>query len=497
MRWPMFESAELKHTIDKKKYLRMVPKLRADLLDVQYDLLEKKAFPVLLLINGVEGAGKGETVKVLHEWMDTRHVHTLALDAPTDEERLRPLMWRFWRALPPKGTIGIMFGNWYTEPITLRADKVIRSAEFDQRLDEINFFEQMLAQEGALILKFWFHISKSQQKKRLKELTKNKDTQWRVTDHERSLHKRYDKFRAVSEHALQRTCSADAPWIIVGGQDERYRNITVGKTLLDYLRQMLAMEKQGRHSRITSAPLRERTDNVDVLRVLKLDQHLQKEEYSRLLEKWQGRLALATRRREFNDRSVILAFEGMDAAGKGGTIRRVTGALDPRQYYVVQTAAPTDEERAQPYLWRFWRYVPRKGGFAVFDRSWYGRVLVERVEDFCTESDWLRAYAEINDFEQQLVTDGAIICKFWLAIGIDEQLRRFKARERTRFKRFKITQEDWRNRKKWPLYETAVCDMVDRTSTDIAPWTLVEANNKYFARIKVLSTVCERLEAAL
>ena len=493
----MFESAELEHSIDKQEYAKLVPKLRADLLDVQYDLMEKKSFTVLLLINGVEGAGKGETMKVLHEWMDPRHLHTLAPDAPTEEEQQRPPMWRYWRALPPKGKIGILYGNWYTEPIILRADKVIRSAELDQRLEEINRFENMLAQEGALLIKFWFHLSKDQQKKRLKALSKDKDTRWRVTDLERGLCKRYDQFRTLSENVLQHTSTASAPWIIVGGQDERYRNVAVGRTLLDSLRKRLVIEERGWRARTTSAPLREKVDNIDVLQSLKLDQQMPKKEYTDLLEKWQGRLALATRRPKFRDRSVVLVFEGMDAAGKGGAIRRVTGALDPRQYYIVPIAAPTEEELAKPYLWRFWRHVPRKGGFAIFDRSWYGRVLVERVEGYCTEADWMRAYAEINDFEEQLVRNGAVLCKFWLSIGSDEQLKRFKERERTRFKRFKITPEDWRNREKWPMYEVAICDMVDRTSTSIAPWTLIEANNKYFARMKVLRTVCERLELAI
>ena len=215
----MFESAELEHRIEKQEYVQLVPKLRADLLDVQYDLLEKRSFPVLLLINGVESSGKGETVKVLHEWMDPRHLYTLAPGAPTEEELQRPPMWRFWRDLPPKGSIGILFGNWYTEPIIQREGKMIRSAGLDQRLEEINRFEQMLAQEGALLLKFWFHLSKDQQKKRLKELSKDKDTRWRVTEIERRLYKRYDSFRAITDQVLRLTSTANAPWIIVGGQD--------------------------------------------------------------------------------------------------------------------------------------------------------------------------------------------------------------------------------------------------------------------------------------
>ncbi len=194
---------------------------------------------------------------------------------------------------------------------------------------------------------------------------------------------------------------------------------------------------------------------------------------------------------------MVLVFEGNDAAGKGGSVRRIIQALDARSYRVIPVAAPTEEERDQPYLWRFWRNLPRKGRFAIFDRSWYGRVLVERVEGFCSQADWMRAYGEINDFEEQMVRHRTVVVKLWLSISKDEQLKRFEEREKIGFKRFKITDEDWRNREKWDEYEMAVCDMIDRTSSEIAPWTLVEANDKYFARVKVLETLCERIEVAL
>lgn len=195
--------------------------------------------------------------------------------------------------------------------------------------------------------------------------------------------------------------------------------------------------------------------------------------------------------------STIIMFEGADAAGKGGSIRRITQAVDARIYNITPIAAPTEEERAQPYLWRFWRHIPAKGRLAIFDRSWYGRVLVERVEGFCSEQDWMRAYAEINDFEEQLTQNGILLLKFWLQISPEEQLRRFEEREQISFKRYKITEEDWRNRKKWDQYQTAVCDMVDRTSTEECPWVLVEANDKNYARIKILRELCERLEKKL
>ncbi len=244
-------------------------------------------------------------------------------------------------------------------------------------------------------------------------------------------------------------------------------------------------------------PMAPKIDTLDVLTALDLTQVLEKKAYEVQLAKWQGRLSELVRHPDFKKHSLILAFEGSDAAGKGGSIRRVTAAIDARQYQIVPVAAPTEEERAQPYMWRFWRHIPRNGRVAIFDRTWYGRVLVERVEGFCSEADWLRAYTEINDFEHELLEDGAIVIKFWLQISDKEQLKRFKEREKIEFKRFKITEEDWRNREKSGAYHAAVCDMVDRTSTGTAPWTLVEANDKCFARVKILRTICERLETVL
>ncbi|HEX2568326.1 MAG TPA: polyphosphate:AMP phosphotransferase [Polyangia bacterium] len=492
----MFESSELGHKIDKATYEAELPALRESLLDAQLDLLEAKKFPVLLLIGGVDGAGKGETVNLLTEWMDPRHIRTHAVREPTDEERERPRMWRFWRDLPPKGKIGIFFGSWYTDPIVGRVTGDLKTSTLDQRLEEINRFERMLTDEGALILKLWFHLSKERQKKRLKALAADPLTRWRVTDTDWEHFKLYDRFRKVSEHALRTTSTAEAPWTVIEGADARYRSLTAGKLLLEALRRRLDEAPPPRsHS---TAPLAETLDNRSVLRALDLTKALPKEVYQEELELYQGRLNLLTRHPRFQKKSaIVLVFEGNDAAGKGGAIRRVTGAIDARQYVIVPVAAPTEEERAQPYLWRFWRHLPRRGRVAIFDRSWYGRVLVERVEGFCSVLDWMRAYSEINDFEEQLVKKNVVVVKFWLSITQDEQLRRFEERQQTGYKRFKITEEDWRNRDKWDVYEQAVCDMVDRTSTEIAPWTLVEANDKMYARIKVMRTLCERLEAAL
>ena len=490
----MFESAELGHKIDKDSYDKEVPQLREDLLNAQFDLSEKGKFQVIILVGGVDGAGKGETVNLLNEWMDPRHIQVHAMGEMTDEERERPAMWRFWRASPPKGKIGVFFGSWYTAPIVRRVLKQSSAAELNQHVEQIKHFERMLTNEGALVLKFWFHLSKEVQNKRLKTLEKHPKTRWRVTAQDWQRFKLYDKFRKVSEYTLRETSTAEASWFVVEGGDARYRNLTVGKTLLQALRNRLDHPVKP-VARV--APLQPTIDQLNVLGELDMTQKIAKKKFDTELEKYQGKLALLTRDPKFRKISVIAAFEGSDAGGKGGAIRRITGALDARHYLIIPVAAPTEEERAQPYLWRFWRNVPRIGQFTIFDRSWYGRVLVERVEKYCTEADWMRAYGEINDFEEQLTERGAVVVKFWLAITKEEQLRRFKEREKTGYKRFKITAEDWRNREKWDDYERAVCDMVDRTSTEIAPWTLVEANDKNFARIKILKTLCERIEDAM
>ena len=492
----MFESAELGHKVANSVYKKREPDLRMRLLDAQYDLLDQSRFPVIILINGVDGAGKGETVNLLNEWMDPRHIQTQGFPPPNDEELSRPRMWRFWRALPPRGRLGIFFGSWYTEPILQKVAGAIDDSQLDQRVDEIVRFERMLTNEGALVLKFWFHLSKATQRKRLKALEKDPDTRWRVSEAEWEHFKIYDKFRKVCDHVLRQTGSAHAPWRIVEGLDANYRSLTVGDTLLAALRERLD-QKPNRRKTEPAPPLPPPVDGRNVIVSLDYSASLSKKKYNRELEKWQGRLNLLSRHKKFRRHSVVAVFEGSDAAGKGGAIRRVVWALDARYYQVVPIAAPTDEERAQPYLWRFWRKLPQHGRFAIFDRSWYGRVLVERVENLCSEVDWMRAYGEINDFETQMVEHGAVVAKFWLAITKEEQLKRFKARKQIGYKRFKITEEDWRNRKKWQQYENAACDMIDRTSTEIAPWTVLSANDKLHARIVVLKTLCDAIEARI
>jgi polyphosphate:AMP phosphotransferase len=493
----MLESAEIGHAIGKAAYARAEPRLREALLNAQWDLSQSRRGPVLLVISGVEAGGRGETANKLTEWMDPRHIRVVAFGPRSGDAAVRPPPWRYWQAMPRKGKVGIFMNAWYNEALLARIRGEIDDERLQVRMATIRHHERMLVDEGLVILKFWIHLSRKSQRQRLEKLESDPRTRWRVTRSDRAAARLYGRSHRLWEHVLRETSSGDAPWYVVEGTDDRYRNLTVGTILLGAMQRTLAVKRHRapRHAVTPTAP--SVVDNVKLLRDLDLTQKIADRRYGKELEKQQGKLAKLIRHRRFAGRSLILAFEGADAAGKGGAIRRVTAALDARQYVTVPIGAPTDEERAHPYLWRFWRHIPPLGGVAIFDRSWYGRVLVERVEGYCSVADWMRAYDEINQFEEQLTEGGSIVAKFWLHISAAEQLRRFRAREKSAFKRFKITADDWRNRKRRTAYESAVCDMIDRTSTEIAPWTLVEAEDKNFARIKVLKTIVDRLEAAL
>lgn len=489
----MFEAAELGHEISKADYEKEVPVLRAGLLQAQRDLLDAK-IPLILIVSGADGAGKSETVNRLHEWFDPRGLETNVFGPLTDEERDRPDYWRFWLSLPARGRVGMFFGSWYTDPIIRRTYRQSGGSEFDRSLSRIEFFEQQLAQDGAIIVKLWLHLSKKAQKKRLTRLEKDRKTRWRVNPIDWKHFKLYDRFVRFSEEALQRTDTGYAPWTVIEATDDRYREITVGKTVLEAIQRRLATRKTPEApAKPSTAP----SDIVSVLDRVDLKKTLTAKDYDSRLARLQGKLNRLSRAAWEKKVSSVLVFEGWDAAGKGGTVRRLTSAMDARLYRVVPIAAPTDEERAHQYLWRFWRHIPRAGRVTIFDRSWYGRVLVERVEGFAREDEWKRAFQEINEFEDQLVDHGMMVTKFWVHISKDEQLRRFKERQKTEFKQYKITDEDWRNRKQWDAYEEAINEMVVRTSTRGAPWVIVSGNDKRHARIQVLETVCRRLEKVL
>jgi len=504
----MFEAAEVGRKLAKSDYKAQVPQLRSELLAVQQELRKAASFPVIVLFAGVDTAGKGETVNLLNEWMDPRWILTRGYTDPSSDERERPRLWRYWRDLPPRGRLAIFLSAWYSSPILDRVAGRTRMAEFDSLLDQVAAFERALTDDGAVIVKFWMHLSKKAQRKRLTEFAKDPVQRWRVTKDQWKHWAMFDKFVSTADRAIRRTSTDAAPWHIVEGEDERYRTVAVATVLRDAIRRGIEQSSARKSQPAGAAGRKRKADGpvrtikrvereFNVLDNLDLSQKLSDDTFDKQLAERQARLSPLQRTAIKQGVSTVIVFEGWDAAGKGGAIHRVTGSLDARDYQVIPIAAPTDEERAQHYLWRFWRHLSRRGRLTIFDRSWYGRVLVERVEGFATEAEYMRAYGEINHFEEQLVNDGILLLKFWIHISKAEQLKRFKDRTRTAYKRWKITDEDWRNRKKWEDYTIAVNDMVERTSTKIAPWTLVEGNDKNFARIKVLRTLSGRLEERL
>jgi polyphosphate kinase 2 (PPK2 family) len=459
----MFETLEIGRKVKRKEFNKAVLELRQKLLELQFEL-ENKDFPVIIIVSGAEGAGKGSVVHRLNEWMDPRLIETSAFWDHSDEEENRPFSWRFWRALPSHGRIGIFFGSWYTRPILNHATEKSSDTEFTVEMQSIVAGERMFTEDGALIIKLWFHIPPelAAERVRLDRLRELSEVEMPEDDIE--FLETYEKLKLVSEQAIRATDTGHSPWHLIEATDPNYRDLTTGQIIEQCLRTRLEQASKS-------------DNNTPPISLVDSEN-------------------LAWEARKFRVPCVAV-FEGWDAAGKGSAIRRVTQAIDPRLFHLIQFAAPTDEEAAHHYLWRFWRQLGRDGKFTIFDRSWYGRVLVERVEGFASDDEWQRAYGEINRFEDQLIDHGTVLLKFWIHISKKEQMERFKLREDTPHKQHKITEEDWRNREKWHDYELAVHDMVTHTSTRAAPWTLVAGNDKRYARIQILRTFCEQLEKGL
>ncbi len=483
--------------LSRKAYEARVPKLREDLVQLQVQL-KQSPFKILLIIAGYEGAGRGEVINTLSGWLDPRGVETFAFQEPTDEERERPFMWRFWRSLPASGRIGIYAGSWYTEALREETFSRKPTDEVNRELERIQHLEKLLSDNGTLIIKVWLHLSKAAQRDRLQTLESDPSTAWRVTPEHWYHFRNYDRIARVARRILKTTDRPGATWTVIDAEHERTRNAAVAKLILTSFGSHVRRQKAVSHAtdkRAAARPLK--PAGLQQLHALPLDQILSPGEYELRREKWLGRLNQAVRAAHAAHRSIIFVFEGWDAAGKGGAIRRLTSAIDARHYRVIPVAKPTDEEKAHHYLWRFWRHVPRAGMVSIYDRSWYGRVLVERLEGFASTNEWKRAYTEINDFERQLTDHGIIVVKFWLHISKDAQLRRFNERENTPYKRHKINDEDWRNRRKWSGYEASVGDMLALTNQPFAPWHLIPANDKRHARLTVLKTASKQIEAAL
>jgi polyphosphate:AMP phosphotransferase len=483
-------------TLARGEYKAMAAALREQLVQLQLEL-KQAPFKVLLIVAGPEGAGRGTLLQTLAEWLDPRGVETFSWHPPTQEEQERPSQWKFWRDLPAPGRIGLYAGSWYTETLREEARNKVALENVALDAERIRAFEKLLVDSGTLILKVWLRISEKAQGRRLRTLRADPTTAWRVTDEDWHHHRIYRKLEATAALIRRKTNQPGARWLTIDAEDERRRDLEVGQLLIDRVREHRRLIDALPPAAPARRPIPQSPSGLRRLRAIPLDQSLSESTYDGLRDKWLGRLSLAMRSAFQARRALVFVFEGWDAAGKGGAIRRLTSAADPRDYRVIPVGKPTPEEKHAHYLWRFWRDIPRDGRCAVFDRSWYGRVLVERVEGFCRPQDWRRAFAEINDFERQLTEHGVIVVKFWLQISHAEQLRRFREREATPHKRHKMNAEDWRNRRQRTAYECAVGDMLALTDRKNAPWTVIPADDKRYARIQVLSAAAQRIESAL
>ncbi len=494
----MLELVDLNKRLDKDVYKRVFSELEVRLGECQR-AARAAGVPVVIVFEGWDAAGKGTIINRLAQVLDPRGFRVHPIFSPTKDERYHPWMWRFWNKLPAEGVFAIFDHSWYMRILNERIDGDISSRECDEAYDEIQQFERQLTDAGTVIVKVWLHIDKKEQKLRFKELRKTAATAWKVGKQERRQYRQHDKWTAAVEEMLARTSTADAPWTVVEATQGRFRRVKCFETIVDAVENelQLRLDNPPPDPKPMSAPKQSPTTDNTVLDRLDLTLAMPREEYDEELDKLQRKLFRLEHELYVERIPAVIAYEGVDAGGKGGNIKRLTRGLDPRGYEVVPVAAPTRIEKSHHYLWRFWREVPKAGHITIFDRTWYGRVLVERVEGFCAEEDWKRAYREINEFERQMTDFGTVIIKFWLQVSEDEQLRRFEGRQNTPEKQWKITDEDWRNREKWPQYKASVVEMLSRTSTTYAPWTILEANCKLYARIKALRTVASALENAL
>lgn len=481
---------------------------------VKISLLQRKCkdagIPIMILFEGWGASGKGTLINKLITPLDPRGFKVFTIQRATEEERLHPYMWRFFIKTPGKGRIHVFDRSYYQRVLTERLDEETKEGTLQYAYSETVDFEKLLTDGGTVIIKFFLHISKKEQEKRFDKLEEKKATAWRVTKRDWKHHKEYNKLLKFTDEMIAKTDTEFAPWTIIEATDKNYATAKIIATVVRYLEDALeknALEKKAIQKKQDTmvldsqkAIVKEETRKkfrAGVLSYVDLSKDMTKEEYRRTLKELQARIRLLHNTMFLKRIPVVVAFEGWDAAGKGGAIKRLTQKLDPRGYEVIPIGAPNDGERAHHYLWRFWNAMPKAGHMAIFDRTWYGRVLVERIEGFAKEEEWKRAYNEINRMEESLTNAGCVVVKFWLHVDRDEQERRFTARQQNPEKQWKITEEDWRNREKWDQYEEAVDEMVLRTSTVNAPWIIVEANSKYYARVKVLETIIQAIEKAV
>jgi polyphosphate:AMP phosphotransferase len=491
----MLKNIDLTREVPKPEYKRLKAEANLKLAALQRQA-KALGIPSIVVFEGWSAAGKGTLINEMILPLDPRGFSVYSTRDPTEEDSYYPFLWRFWKRTPTRGRLAIFDRSWNRRVVGDRVAGLMKGENLRQSFDDIRSFERQLSDEGMVIVKCFLHISKSEQRRRFDALRASPATAWRVTKEDLWQHGRYNEYLEATEHMLTETDTDYAPWTIVEAHDRRFATLKIFNTVISALERGVATVE--RQSETPALPARAPVSAGSILKTSALDhvdlsKSLTDEEYTARLKKAQAELRELEHEIYLRRIPVVVAYEGWDAAGKGGNIRRLTQNLDPRGYEVVPVAAPNDIEKAHHYLWRFWAQMPKAGHITIFDRTWYGRVLVERVEGFCTEAQWRRAYREINGMEQHLAHFGAVVLKFWLHIDPDEQLRRFHEREGMSHKQWKMTDEDWRNREKIGQYREAVEEMLYRTSTLYAPWTIVESNCKRYARVKVLETVCKAI----
>jgi len=492
----MLEKVDLTKKMGKEEFKEKIEVLGAKLGKLQRECKELN-IPVMIAFEGYGAAGKGLQIGKLIQALDPRGFEVHAVKKETEEEKMHPFMWRFWTKTPAKGRIAIYDTSWYRKVLIDRFDKKTPEEQVPEDFESIRAFEKQLTDDGMVIVKLFLVIDKKEQKKRFKKLMESKESAWRVSEDDMKRNKDFDRYECINEEMLKKTDTDYAPWTLVEAMDKRYATAKIYAAVIQAMEAAVEKARQPKQEDMIGSQAARGEFTESVLAKADLSKSLGRKDYKerlKTLQKKMERLHGELYRRRI---PVVLGFEGWDAGGKGGAIKRLTEHMDPRGYVVNPTASPNDIERAHHYLWRFWRAMPKAGHIAIFDRTWYGRVMVERIEGFCTTKEWQRAYKEINDMEQDLVNSGAIVMKFWMQIDKDEQAARFKARQEDPEKQWKITDEDWRNREKWDQYEEAVNEMLIRTSTPQAPWIVVEGNDKYYARVKVLETVVNAIEERL
>ena len=482
--------------IDKKNYKSEMVTLKKRLFELQRQVFES-GMPVLIVFEGWSSSGKGTLIGKILNPLDPRYFNVYTMGKLSEDETMRPVLYSYFTKLPGNGRITILDKSWHrtilSEGMRLRS---LGKSEADSFYSDINAFERQVTDSGVLIIKLFLHISRDEQKQRFKELEKNPGTRWRVNEADWEQNREYTKCLKEFSAMLEMSNFDNSPWSIIESNDKSYSTLKVFKTVIEKIENGLSRRKQLTKQALPKLPDLGH-DFEKILGSVNLDKKVSEAEYKDRINFYQKRISELGFKLYSKRRSVVMVYEGWDAAGKGGNIKRMTEELDPRGYEVVPIAAPTKEELEHHYLQRFWKKYPKDGHISIFDRSWYGRVMVERVEGFCTAEEWSRAYREINEMEKHMHNHGTLIFKFWLQIDQDEQLLRFKGRQDDTLKQYKITDEDWRNRDKWDEYENVVNEMIARTNTEYAPWLIVESNDKKYARIKTLEYVVKKLEKAI